>query len=93
LALAELVDRHGAVQGPLRFSRKRLRTVRAYQALSRLLTPCFQADGAGLWRDLLFASGLYVPGVQKLMYRAVAEPMSAWSGQAPVGQHLSRRQS
>lgn len=67
LALAELVDQHGVVRGPLLFSKKRLRTVRAYQALSRLLTPCFQADGGGLWRDLLFASGLYVPGVQQLM--------------------------
>jgi 2-polyprenyl-6-methoxyphenol hydroxylase-like FAD-dependent oxidoreductase len=77
LALAELVEQHGAIQGPLLFSKKRLRTVRAYQALSRFLTPCFQADGGGLWRDLLFASGLYVPGVQQLMFRAVAEPMSA----------------
>jgi len=76
LALAELVEQHGVIQGPLLFSKKRLRTVRAYQALSRLLTPCFQADGGGLWRDLVFASGLYVPGVQRLMYRAVAEPMS-----------------
>ncbi len=89
LALAELVDRHGAVQGPLQFSKKRLRTVRAYQALSRLLTPCFQANGDGLWRDLLFASGLYIPGVQRLMYRAVAEPLSISSGQAAIGQHLS----
>ena len=77
LALAELVEQHGAVRGPLLFSKKRLRIVRAYQALSRLLTPCFQANGGGLWRDLLFASDLYVPGVQQLMYRAVAEPISA----------------
>jgi 2-polyprenyl-6-methoxyphenol hydroxylase-like FAD-dependent oxidoreductase len=74
LVLASLVDQHGAAMGSVLFSKKRLRTVRAYQSLSRLLTPCFQADGGGLWRDLLFASGLYVPGVQQLMYRAVAEP-------------------
>jgi len=76
LTLAQFVDQHGAVQGPLLFSKKRLRIVRAYQALSRLLTPCFQAEGRGLWRDVLFASGLYIPGVQQLMYRGVAEPMS-----------------
>ncbi|MES2128025.1 MAG: NAD(P)/FAD-dependent oxidoreductase [Pseudomonadota bacterium] len=75
LLLAEQVDMHGATEGALRFSKRRLRTVRAYQALSRMLTPCFQANGNGWWRDLVFAGGLYVPGVQRLMYRGVAEPV------------------
>jgi 2-polyprenyl-6-methoxyphenol hydroxylase-like FAD-dependent oxidoreductase len=76
LVLANLVDEHGATKGPLLYSKKRLRTVRAYQLLSRMLTPCFQADSDGLWRDLVFACGLYIPGVQQLMYRSVAEPIA-----------------
>ncbi|MES2152940.1 MAG: NAD(P)/FAD-dependent oxidoreductase [Pseudomonadota bacterium] len=75
LLLAELVGQHGVRAGPLAYSRRRLRTVRAYQWLSGALTPCFQADGDGLWRDLLFAGALYLPGVQRLMYRGVAEPI------------------
>ncbi len=82
LALASLVDQHCVALGSVLFSKKRLRTVRAYQAMSRLLTPCFQSDGGGLWRDLLFASGLYIPGVQQLMYRAVAEPTAKWNSDA-----------
>jgi len=76
LTLSSLVDEHGATNGALLYSKKRLRTVRAYQMLSRMLTPCFQADSGGLWRDLIFASGLYIPGVQQLMYRSVAEPIA-----------------
>jgi 2-polyprenyl-6-methoxyphenol hydroxylase-like FAD-dependent oxidoreductase len=76
LTLSSLVDGHGATNGALRYSKKRLRTVRAYQMLSRMLTPCFQADSDGLWRDMIFASGLYIPGVQQLMYRSVAEPIT-----------------
>lgn len=76
LLLAKCVDVLGPADGLLMFSKKRLRTVRAYQTLSRLLTPCFQADSGGLWRDVMFACGLHVPGVQKLMYRSVAEPIS-----------------
>ena len=75
LLLAEQVSEYGPVEGAMRYSKRRLRTVRAYQALSRVLTPCFQAQGNGWWRDLLFAGGLYVPGVQRLMYRGVAEPV------------------
>jgi hypothetical protein len=60
--------------GALRYSASRLRTVRAYQALSRTLTPCFQFDGKGLWRDLLFAGALKVPGSRYLMYRSIAAP-------------------
>lgn len=76
LLLARSVDALGPVNGPLMFSKKRLRTVRAYQTLSRLLTPCFQADSGGLWRDIMFACGLHIPGVSQLMYRSVAEPVS-----------------
>ena len=74
LVLARLVDQYGAAEGPLLYSKARLPTVRAYQLLSRTLTPCFQAHGNGWWRDVLFASGLFIPGVQKLMHRSVAEP-------------------
>jgi 2-polyprenyl-6-methoxyphenol hydroxylase-like FAD-dependent oxidoreductase len=74
LMLAQQVEERGLVEGLGAFSSERLRVVRAYQLLSRVLTPCFQADGAGLWRDALFAFGLAVPGVQQLMYRSVAEP-------------------
>lgn len=55
LVLAACVDTDGAIEGAARYAHNRLRTVRAYQALSRGLTPCFQHDGKGLWRDLLFA--------------------------------------
>lgn len=74
LALAACVSRWGVQEGAVRYSRKRLRTVRAYQAFSRLLTPCFQADGGGWWRDALFAGGLLVPGMRHLMYRSIASP-------------------
>lgn len=75
LVLAGLVGQHGPLDGPLRYSKARLPTVRAYQLLSRALTPCFKAHGNGWWRDIVFAAGLYVPGVQKLMHRSVAEPL------------------
>lgn len=74
LALAKQVSSHGPSAGAIEFSRKRLRTVRSYQLLSALLTPCFQSHGGGLWRDVAFAVGLRVPGVRQLMYRSVAEP-------------------
>ena len=74
LLLAQHVNALGAREGALAFSKQRLPAVRAYQALSRALTPCFQADGGGLWRDLLFAMSLHVPGVPWLMHRSIAEP-------------------
>lgn len=74
LVLARCVEAHGPVAGALRYSQSRLRTVRAYQALSRTLTPCFQSGGKGLWRDLLFAGALAVPGSRYLMYRSIAAP-------------------
>jgi len=73
-ALARHVDAAGSLLGLQRYSRSRLRTVRAYQALSRGLTPCFQRDGAGLWRDLMFAGALAMPGSRYLMRRSIAAP-------------------
>lgn len=74
LELAKQVSLHGAADGAIQFSKTRLRTVRSYQLLSALLTPCFQSHGGGIWRDVAFAVGLRVPGVRQLMYRSVAEP-------------------
>ncbi|MCC2973973.1 NAD(P)/FAD-dependent oxidoreductase [Massilia sp. IC2-476] len=74
LALAGSVQQYGPSEGLARYSAGRLRTVRAYQALSRALTPCFQAGGNGWWRDLIFAGGLYVPGTRYLMHRSLAAP-------------------
>ncbi|MDP9107688.1 MAG: FAD-dependent monooxygenase [Pseudomonadota bacterium] len=68
LLLAHSIAEHGMQHGPADFSRRRRLTVRAYQTLSRLMTPCFQADGNGWWRDLAFAGGLLLPGTRGLMY-------------------------
>jgi len=85
LALARHVDAAGPLVGLQRYSRGRLRTVRAYQALSRALTPCFQRDGTGLWRDLLFAGALAMPGSRYIMHRSIAAPRrcvrQAWAVQ------------
>lgn len=74
LALADAVAERGAIAGAAVYSRRRLCAVRNYQLLSRALTPCFQADSNGLWRDLMFAAGLKIPGIQRLMYRSIAAP-------------------
>jgi len=74
LALAEAVAERGALAGAAAYSRRRLCAVRNYQLLSRALTPCFQADSNGVWRDLLFAAGLKLPGIQRLMVRSIATP-------------------
>lgn len=74
LALAANVARYGPGAGLARYSSSRLRTVRAYQALSRALTPCFQAEGRGWWRDLAFAGALCLPGTRYLMHRSIAAP-------------------
>ena len=76
LALAEAVGEHGAIPGAAMYSTRRLGVVRNYQRLSKALTPCFQAHGRGLWRDVLFAAGVKIPGIKKLMYRSIAEPAS-----------------
>jgi len=72
LHLADCVDEYGAIAGGQEFTKKRRLTVQAYQALSCALTPCFQADSGGLWRDVAFAVGLKVPGMSRLMYRSIA---------------------
>lgn len=74
LVLAAKVDEFGPVEGLARYSASRLFAVRAYQALSKSLTPCFQADGNGLWRDLVFAGALCMPGTRYLMHRSIAAP-------------------
>jgi 2-polyprenyl-6-methoxyphenol hydroxylase-like FAD-dependent oxidoreductase len=76
LALADAVGEHGAIAGAAVYSTRRLGVVRNYQLLSKGLTPCFQAHGRGLWRDVLFAAGLKIPGIKKLMYRSIAAPAS-----------------
>jgi 2-polyprenyl-6-methoxyphenol hydroxylase-like FAD-dependent oxidoreductase len=77
LALADAVEGHGPIAGAARYSARRLCAVRNYQVLSKALTPCFQADGGALWRDVLFACSLKVPGVRRLMYRSIAAPANA----------------
>lgn len=77
LALADAVAESGAIVGAAAYSSRRLCAVRNYQLLSRALTPCFQADSNGLWRDLMFAAGLKLPGIQRLMYRSIAAPAAA----------------
>lgn len=74
LALASAVQALGPVEGALAYHARRLRTVQAYQTLSRALTPCFQARYGGWARDAVFATGLRIPGVPWLMKRSLAEP-------------------
>jgi len=76
LALADAVGERGAIAGAAMYSTRRLGVVRSYQLLSKGLTPCFQAHGQGLWRDVLFALGLKIPGIKTLMYRSIAAPAS-----------------
>ena len=83
LALANAVAAHGALAGAAAYSDERLCAVRNYQMLSKALTPCFQAAGNGLWRDLVFALGLKLPGIQRLMYRSIAAPAQALKKQLP----------
>ena len=68
------MQEHGPVDGALAYHARRLRTVQAYQTLSRALTPCFQAQYGGWARDLVFTTGLRIPGVAWLMKRSLAEP-------------------
>lgn len=74
LALAKAVKSNGASGAARVYSGQRLRPSQAFQTLSRALTPCFQAQGGGLWRDALFAMGLHLPGVPWLMKRSLAAP-------------------
>ena len=83
LALATAIGKAGPIAGAQAYSEERLCAVRNYQMLSCTLTPCFQANSGGLWRDLVFAAGLKVPGVQRLMYRSIAAPAKALKRQSP----------
>jgi 2-polyprenyl-6-methoxyphenol hydroxylase-like FAD-dependent oxidoreductase len=91
LHLASSLAAYGLSEGLVRYSLKRLLPVRAYQALSRMLTPCFQAAGSGLWRDVAFAVGRKIPGVSWLMYRSLAEP-AACAPRVPDVVRVSERQ-
>lgn len=91
LALAGAIAERGAIAGVAAYSRRRLCAVRNYQLLSRALTPCFQADSNGLWRDLMFAAGLKLPGVQRLMYRSIAAPKAALKQIPPRAREPLRR--
>jgi len=77
LALATAVAEEGAIAGAALYSTERLCAVRNYQLFSKALTPCFQAEGGGLWRDLLFGLGLKLPGIPQLMVRSIAAPPKA----------------
>jgi 2-polyprenyl-6-methoxyphenol hydroxylase-like FAD-dependent oxidoreductase len=85
LVLARAVQERGAVAGAAAYARRRWCAVRGHQAFSKALTPCFQADGGGLWRDLLFAGVLKVPGARRLMYRSIASPPRTAERQAVLG--------
>jgi 2-polyprenyl-6-methoxyphenol hydroxylase-like FAD-dependent oxidoreductase len=90
LALGEAVAQHGAVAGAAEYSGQRLCAIRGYQWLSRTLTPCFQADGDGLWRDVMFAAGLKLPGIKHLMYRSIAAPPDRRWADQPQSASLRR---
>lgn len=77
LALADAVAQSAAAGAARAYSSQRLRRSQSFQTLSRLLTPCFQAQGQGLWRDVAFATGLHIPGVPWLMKRSLAAPASS----------------
>jgi 2-polyprenyl-6-methoxyphenol hydroxylase-like FAD-dependent oxidoreductase len=75
LALADAVAQHGAAGAAAAYSSRRLRPSQGFQTLSRLLTPCFQAQGGGMWRDLAFATALRIPGAPWLMKRSLVAPV------------------
>ncbi|MDB5791353.1 MAG: FAD-dependent monooxygenase [Massilia sp.] len=91
LVLANAVGERGASAGAALYSTRRLCAVRNYQLLSKALTPCFQADSGGLWRDVMFAAGLKIPGVQRLMYRSIAAPSGAQKQNPPDAVEALRR--
>ncbi|GCB03924.1 NAD(P)/FAD-dependent oxidoreductase [Ralstonia sp. SET104] len=84
LALAACVQAHGAIDGAIAYHARRLRTVQAYQTLSRALTPCFQAAYGGWMRDVVFTTGLRIPGIAWLMKRSLAEPPARDAAFAPA---------
>jgi 2-polyprenyl-6-methoxyphenol hydroxylase-like FAD-dependent oxidoreductase len=62
LTLARAVRERGPLAGPAAYSRRRWCAVHGYQLLSKALTPCFQANARGLWRDIFFATGFEAAG-------------------------------
>lgn len=90
LALASALAEGGAIDGAALYSGRRLCAVRNVQMLSRALTPCFQAGGGGLWRDVMFAAGLKLPGIRQLMYRSIAAPARAQKQIPPQAGALRR---
>nr|WP_232061979.1 NAD(P)/FAD-dependent oxidoreductase [Variovorax sp. PBS-H4] len=80
LALALALEEQGVSGVAQAYSSRRLRRSQGLQTLSRLLTPCFQAQGKGIWRDVVFAVGLRVPGVPWLMKRSLAAPARTHPG-------------
>jgi len=73
LAVAEAVEQFGPAEGLRAYAKRRLRVAQGYQTLSHILTPCFQAKGDGLLRDLLFVLGRRIPGVQWAMKRSLSQ--------------------
>jgi 2-polyprenyl-6-methoxyphenol hydroxylase-like FAD-dependent oxidoreductase len=71
LEIAQTYLRHGPVDGPLQYSRCRLRSIQTYQWLSRILTPCFQGDWGGVLRDCLFGTAAALPPTRWLMRRSL----------------------
>jgi hypothetical protein len=51
-------------------------------ALSNLVDE-YGATSGGLWRDLIFASGLHIPGAQQIMYRSKAGPIGKINSNNP----------
>ncbi|MBU1357157.1 MAG: FAD-dependent monooxygenase [Gammaproteobacteria bacterium] len=90
LALAHAVAQHGAAGASAAYASRRLARSQAFQTLSRLLTPCFQAQGQGLWRDLAFSAGLRVPGVPWLMRRSLIAPAKPGHDTAAPPRAVSR---
>ena len=80
LALAQALKEQGVAGVAQAYSSRRLRRSQSFQTLSRLLTPCFQARGAGMWRDVAFAAALRVPGVPWLMKRGLVAPARTLPG-------------
>jgi 2-polyprenyl-6-methoxyphenol hydroxylase-like FAD-dependent oxidoreductase len=66
-----LQDEPGVEAAFARYERERRSHVKRVQVLSRLLTPCFQADLPAWWRDAAFAASLHVPGMKSLMLKSL----------------------
>jgi 2-polyprenyl-6-methoxyphenol hydroxylase-like FAD-dependent oxidoreductase len=72
LAIAQCLETSGPVDGPQAYSKVRLGRIQRFQWLSRALTPCFQSDGEGLGRDLIFGLGARLAPVRWLMRQSLS---------------------